>query len=131
MWYIQGNNWCCINGIMTDCVHNCVVKQCLCICSVIIPQISRSLGVLRLWDSPVGVFYELAQHQISRTEFNPVQRNLPNTKQARWLTCTAKSFLSSSLHNCSNLVEVTANYSPKISSVSDLILLLEMCINKL
>ena len=95
------------------------------------PQMSRSVGVLRLWDSPVGVFYELAQHQISRIEFNPVQQNLPNTKQSRWLTCTTKTF---HFHDCSNLVEVIASYSPKISSMkcaSDLILLLEMRINKL
>ena len=61
----------------------------------------------------VGVFYKLNQYQISHIENS--QHNLPNTKQGGWLIYAAKVFCSS-LHNCSNLVGVMANYSPQISS---------------
>ena len=78
----------------------------------------------------VGVFY---QHEIPHTNSNTAQQNLPYIyKAGRVVYMYSKMILSSSLHNCSNLLWELANCSPRISSMkcaSNLILLLEMCIN--
>ena len=62
------------------------------------------------------------QHEISHTNSNPVQQNLPNIyKAGRVVYMYSTKILSSSLHN----------YSSLKTSSSDLMLPLEMSINKL
>ena len=60
----------------------------------------------------VGVFY---QHEISHTNSNPAQQNLPNIyKAGRVVHMYSKMILSSSLHNCSNLVGVTKLFTKNL-----------------